>query len=93
MIDGKKITLGGREFIMPPAPFGVVRRFKEVFEGREAADVTKMGDIVFAALQRNYPDMSQQEFEDKYLDLGNIRDAFQAIMGASGAEQAEPGEA
>ena len=94
MIDGKHITLGGREFIAPPVPFSCMRRFAEVFEGRTSPTVEVMADIVFAALKRNYPDLDQKTFEDECLDVANLNLAFMAVMQASSAQEADhPGEA
>ncbi len=93
MIEGKTITLAGREFIAPPAPFAVMRKYKDVFNGDAVPDMLMMADVVFAALQRNYPELSQAEFEEKYLDVGNISAVFNAIMKSGGVEEIKPGEA
>ena len=94
MIDGKRITLGGREFVAPPVPFACMRRFADVFEGRASPTASVMADIVFAALKRNYPDLDQKTFEDECLDVGNLNFAFMAVMQASNAkEDNPPGEA
>ena len=94
MIDGQRITLGGREFVAPPVPFSCMRRFADVFEGRAAPTVEVMADIVFTALKRNYPDLDQKVFEDECLDVGNLNLAFRAVMQASHVkEAATPGEA
>jgi hypothetical protein len=93
MIDGQRITLGGREFVAPPVPFSCMRRFADVFEGRAAPTVEVMADIVFAAMKRNYPDLDQKVFEDECLDVGNLNLAFRAVMQASHVkEAATPGE-
>lgn len=92
MIDGKKITLGGRDFVAPPAPFGCIRKNKEIFEGSQPATLTIMADVVFASLKRNYPDLTQEEFDENYLDMGNLRGAFRAVMLISGAEEQPSGE-
>ena len=93
MIDGQRITLGGREFVAPPVPFSCMRRFADVFEGRAAPTVEVLADIVFAALKRNYPDLDQKVFEDECLDVGNLNLAFRAVMQASSTwETATPGE-
>ncbi len=92
MIDGTRIVLGGREFIAPPAPFACLRRHAEVFEGARPATITIMADVVFASLRRNYPDLSQDEFDEKYLDVGNLREAFRTVMLITGAQEKQPGE-
>ncbi len=90
MIDGQRITLGGREFVAPPVPFSCMRRFADVFEGRAAPTVEVMADIVFAAMKRNYPDLDQKVFEDECLDVGNLNLAFRAVMQVSSARETAP---
>ncbi|MDA8095588.1 MAG: hypothetical protein M0T84_17105 [Betaproteobacteria bacterium] len=92
LIDGKKIVMGDREFVMPPAPLGILRRHSEVFEGGKAASMSVMADVVLAALQRNYPELTQEEFETKYLDIGNVGLAFRTVMMVSGVEEGLSGE-
>ena len=95
MIPGKKITLGGKVFEIPPAPFAAMRRHADLFNGKTTADTDMMGDLIYSAVKRNYPDLSQEEFEEKHLDLGNMTAAFNIVMNLSGAEatkgEAQPG--
>lgn len=93
MIEGKEITLGGRKFIAPPAPFACIRKYNDVFSGKQTANLTDMADIVYVALKRNYPDLTQEEFDEKYLDIGNLREAFAAVMLTSGGQESASGEA
>lgn len=93
LIEGVKITLGGREFVAPPLNFRALRRLTPHFSA-----LTTMGavptddqidvviDIVLAALNRNYPDLVRDELEE-LLDLANLSVALQAILGASGLEK------
>lgn len=95
MIEGKKIILGGREFILPPIPFATLRKYADVFAGKATPNMCQMGDIVYAALKRNYPDLTQDDFETNCLDISNMVDAFNQAMFNSGAEaatgEAQPG--
>lgn len=93
MIDGQTITLGGRTFVAPPAPLSCIRKYYDVFAGSNAPTLPIMADVVFAALKRNYPDLTQDECEEKYVDVGNLREAFKAVMLVSGAQETKPGEA
>jgi hypothetical protein len=86
MTDGKKIMLNGREFIVPPAPLSCVRRYHEVFEGTAPITILIMAEIIHAALKRNYPDLTQDELENEYLDVANMRETFNIVMNVSGAE-------
>ena len=86
MTDGKKITLNGREFIVPPAPLSCVRRYHEVFEGAAPVTILIMAGIIHAALTRNYPDLTQDELENDYLNVANMKEVFNIVMNVSGAE-------
>ena len=86
MVDGKKITLNGREFLIPPASLSCVRRYHEVFEGTAPVTLLIMAEIIHAALKRNYPELTQEEVEDDYLDVANMRETFNIVMNVSGAE-------
>ena len=86
MTDGKKIKLNGREFIVPPAPLSCVRRYHAVFEGTAPVTILIMAEIIHAALKRNYPELTQDELENEYLDVANMRETFNIVMNVSGAE-------
>ncbi len=92
MITGQALTLADREFIAPPAPFCVMRKYAAVFNGDEVATPQLMAEVVLTSLQRNYPELTQEEFEAKYLDISNIGEAFKAVMTTSGTKEKTPGE-
>lgn len=93
MIAGKKLTLGDKEFIVPPVPFAAVREHTDIFEGRVQPTTVQMGDIIYAAVHRNYPDMTKDDFEANHLDISNMTEVFTAVMTVSGAEAKPSGEA
>lgn len=94
MISGKTLKLGGTDFVIPPVPFSVVRAHTEIFEGRAKPTVPEMADIIFGAVHRNYPDLTQNEFEERHLDIANMSEVFSLVMSVSGAEEKPPsGEA
>lgn len=90
MIDGVKINMGGTEYIVPPLSFKQLRNLLP-----KMALLTKMGnvpdlkhmdivtEIVFAALSRNYPELTLELVGD-LLDLGNMKLILPAIIGTSG---------
>jgi hypothetical protein len=98
MIDGVKISAGGKDFTVPPLNFRSIRALeadiKELAEiqpgaamtGRQIDTVVK---IIHTALTRNYPELTVAEVED-ILDLGNCFKIISAILGASGFSQGEP---
>jgi hypothetical protein len=111
MIPGKLINLGGKDYTLPPLNFAGLRKLgpkiQEVggayLSGNLFMDVDKVGvvaEIVLAALQRNYPDLTLEEVEN-FLDFANVKEVFPALMGVSGLEFKEghpegepaPGEA
>ena len=99
LIEGVKITLGGREFVAPPLNFKALRKLTPQFSalatmGAVPSDdqIDVVIDIVLAALNRNYPGLTRDELED-CLDLANLSLALQAILGASGLEKTTQGEA
>lgn len=97
LIDGVTVVLRGREFVIPPMTFGQIKR--------NAADIQRiqtggdlgldtlpvMAKIIHGALACNYPDVTPEQLEDEYLDLGNARAVMSAIMGISGMVAAAPG--
>jgi hypothetical protein len=92
LIAGKELILGGETFIAPPVPMACVRKYKDLFSGKEkGADMLVMADIVLMSLQRNYPEMTESKL-DELLDLANLPDAFNLVMGNSGTEN-QSGEA
>ena len=91
MIEGQKLQLGGREFIAPPAPFMCMRKYADMFNGKAEATAEIMADIILITLQRNYPELTQDEL-DMLLDVENMRAAFKVVMRVSGMKDAAPGE-
>jgi hypothetical protein len=94
--EGVKITLGGREFVVPPLNFKSLRKFLPHIQAVQTeSDPEKMMDlyeeILQSALARNYPEITKEEL-DEVLDFSNIQEVFAAIMGASGLKFLKPGE-
>jgi len=89
LIEGVKLTLGGREFVVPPLSFKALRELTPRWP-----ELTGMGDVptgeqidvvlgvVHSALIRNYPDLTLEDLED-LVDLGNLPKCLMAAMGAS----------
>ena len=94
MIPGVKIQLGDKEFEIPPISLGMLRgglmeKMKKHDEmlldsNMNANDLLLLrGEIIFAALKRNYPDLTEDEAFER-LDYGNTSDAWRAVLGLSG---------
>ena len=92
MFAGTKIKIGEEEFVIPPLSLGQLRngamtKLQEhdilVAEGKTFEAMTIRGDIILAALQRNYPDFDGAKLF-AWLDLSNINGIWLNVLGASG---------
>lgn len=101
VIPGVIIAMGGREWTVPPLTLGQLRRLmpkvRQLTEIGAQMDETQIGvlvEIVAAALQRNYPDLTGETVET-LLDLGNAGTVLHAVLTGSGLRPRErpPGEA
>lgn len=94
MIDGKAINLGGTEYIVPPLSLGHVRRLQKDIERINQLDARSLDDdavdtmlkIILTGVSRNYPEMTKEQLED-LIDLGNMREVTQAVLGVSGLKK------
>jgi hypothetical protein len=101
ILEGQKVNLGGRDFVVPPLNLRALRilgpRFAELSQNAVAGvigpdQIDTMIEVVHAAMVRNYPEITKEELED-LLDMGNIARVFQAVAAQSGMKQAPSGEA
>ena len=97
MIEGKKLNLGGTEFVVPPFPMRILRTHPEWLKSvRELSDIPTPEQseailgIIHAALARNYPDLTPEGVED-LLDVASMMAALQAVMDVSGMVPVAPG--
>ena len=90
VIPGVAISIGGREWTIPPLTLGQLRRLMP--KVRELSNLNTQ--LVFAALQRNYPNITIETVED-LLDLGNAAPILHAVLTGSGLSPRalQPGEA
>jgi hypothetical protein len=93
MIPGVAVTMGGKEWTVPPLTLGQLRRLMP--KVRQLSDISaQMGEtqigvlveIVSAALQRNYPEVTTEVVES-LLDLGNAGSVLNAVLTGSGLRQ------
>ena len=101
MIPGVSVAMGGEEWVVPPLTLGQLRRLMpqvrqltEIGASMGEAQIAVLVDIVTAALQRNYPEMTPEKVEN-LLDLGNASAVLNAVLTGSGlkpggAPQGEP---
>lgn len=90
IIDGVKIKMGGKEYEVPALSFGQLRRLMPKIESLSSLGATvtaeqmdAIGELVFEALKRNYPDITREAVEDM-IDLRNAGAVIAAVMGQSG---------
>lgn len=96
MLDGEKIMVGGEEMVLPPLNWKATRKFFKAVTTGELNDPDKaidlMPELLFAALARNYPELTQEVMED-VITPGELMAAVPALLRVSGFSQAQVGEA
>lgn len=104
MIPGTNIPIGTRTWLVPPLNFAALKKHRAflIRAMRGEIDPANMGeedfetmlDLVYLALKRNYPAVTEAEIAEA-LDLGNVGTVMPALMRTSGFENAEtqPGQA
>jgi len=95
MIPGVTISLGGRDWIVPPLTLGQLRRLMpkvrqltEIDASMGEVQIGVLVEIIAAALQRNYPNATADTVED-LLDLGNAGTVLNAVLTGSGLRLGE----
>ena len=90
MIPGVTVTMGGRDWLVPPLTLGQlrglmprVRQLTEIDASMSEVQIGVLIEIVAAALQRNYPDATAEMVEN-LLDLGNAGTVLNAVLTGSG---------
>jgi hypothetical protein len=90
MIPGVAVAMAGQDWLVPPLTLGQLRRLMpkvreltEIGASMGELQIAVLVEIVAAALQRNYPDVSQNQVED-LLDLGNASAVLNAVLTGSG---------
>ena len=100
-VKGIPVEIGGIIRIVPPLSLGALEQLHEPLS-KFTADATDMSsisvvtDATYAALKRNYPDITREEVADG-IGLENMNDVLEAVMDVSGlkrkAKEAAAGEA
>lgn len=87
--EGQPFKVGPRTYIIPALSFGAAKRMR--------ADIRKIGagelppeeaqdlvaKVVFAALVRNYPNLTLEQVEDEIVDYENWGRLFDVVMRTS----------
>lgn len=98
-VKGIVLNMGGADYVVPPLSLGALEQLQEriaAFTGDASnkEQVATAIDATFAALKRNYPDLTRQDVAE-LIDLGNMGEVFEAVMDVSGMKRkaVEQGEA
>src|SRR5690348_4057753 len=90
MIPGVAVAMGDCDWVVPPLTLGQLRRLMpkvrqltEIGASMGETQVAVLVDIVTAALQRNYPELTPERVEN-LLDLGNAGAVLNAVLTGSG---------
>lgn len=92
LIPGVEIELAGEVYTLPPLTLGQLRaglmdkmrKNDELIANSEYWEALQIkAEVITAALQRNYPDLSQEDVENM-LDLRNYDKAWEIVLGGSG---------
>ncbi len=90
MIPGVSIAMAGQDWLVPPLTLGQLRRLMpkvhqltEIGASMGEAQIGVLVEIVAAALQRNYPEVTTDVVEN-LLDLGNASAVLNAVLTGSG---------
>ena len=90
MIDGVVCRMGGHDWVVPPLNLRQVRSLQPLLEKLGGVSVSSGAEqiesivrVVWTALARNYPDVTEDQVE-QMLDLGNANPIVMAVMGISG---------
>jgi hypothetical protein len=90
---GKTIVLGDVGYVVPPIALGDLRdlqpRLAKLDIGATGMpsgdDLDTIIDMTFAALRRNYPEITRVEIGG-LLDMGNLNEIVMVVMGQAGLE-------
>ena len=92
MFSGTTCKIGDKDYIVPALSLGqlrggVLEKLKEhdqlVADGKLFETMALRGEIILAALRRNYPDLDETIIWDS-LDMSNTGPVWLAVLGASG---------
>lgn len=92
-IKGLVINLAGTDYVVPPLSLGALEQLQDRmadFTGdiSDPKQVATAIDAAHAALRRNYPELTREQVADM-IDVGNMIEAFEAVMDVSGTRRKE----
>ena len=92
-IKGVTVELNGTNYVIPPIALGALEQLQErivAFNGniQDIKQISTVIDCAYAAMRRNYPDMTRGEVAD-LIDISNMNEVFVAMMDVSGLKRKE----
>lgn len=95
LLEGVKLKIGRREFIVPPLNLNGVKRAQVLLPTLNAESdpdsIDAAVEILHLAIARNYPEVTREElYED--VDLGNLMSLVQATLAIAGFSPKATGE-
>ena len=92
MIDGETIKVGGEDKTIPPLNWKGCKKFYRAIAGGGLNDpevgADAMSGIIYAALVRNYPELTQDQMEEA-MTPGEVLAALPVVLRLSGFIQGE----
>lgn len=97
LIKGVTVEMGGEAWVIPPLTLGQVEDLQDdiakLSGGNPREQFAIMATVVHAAMVRNYPELTLECVRNELLDLANVFEVTDAVMGSSGLVKAALGEA
>lgn len=98
--EGVKLRIGRQDYIVPALSMRQLKQYektiaqtqKSLGAAMSPADIDKFVEVIHAAVSRNYPDVTLDQMLDA-IDLRSLPTLFPAVMGISGLEAKQQGEA
>lgn len=90
--QGRVVRLGGENYTVPPLALGALRRLLPTINAIQAeasagtmseAAIDGVIDVAFAALSRNYPDLTREAVAD-LVDISTMNEVIEAVVSESG---------
>lgn len=86
----------GETFIVPPLTLGAVEQLQDrllAFKGGIDKDsISFIIEATTTALQRNYPEITQEHVKNELIDLGNMEEVIGAVLDVSGIKRKQQGQ-
>lgn len=88
-LPGIAVELDGREYVIPPVSIGALMQVQSKLESISAGNIMSAENmdtiitVAHAAIRRNYPEVTREQLLEM-IDIGNLKDVFNAVVDVSG---------